>query len=74
MAAPLFETIWLINGFKSHIVMDAPYAFTAPSNVQNLMNSSSRRFDDKSRSLARVHLGSIPTRILTVLLSFTLYL
>ena len=31
--------------------MAAPLAVTAPSSVQNLMNSSSRRFDGKSRSL-----------------------
>ena len=31
--------------------MAAPFAVTAPSSVQNLMNSSSRRFDTKLRSL-----------------------
>ena len=31
--------------------MAAPFAVTAPSNIQNLMKSSSRRFDGKSRSL-----------------------
>ena len=36
---------------KRHIVMAAPLAVTAPSSVQNLMKSSSRRFDGKSRSL-----------------------
>ena len=51
MAASYVETIWLVNGFKRDIVMDAPFAVTAPSSVQNLMNSSSRRFDGKSRSL-----------------------
>ena len=45
MAAPIVETIWLVNGFKRHIVM------AAPSSVQNLMNSSSRRFNGKSMSL-----------------------
>ena len=34
-----------------HIVMAAPFAVTAPSSVENLMNSLSRRFDGKSRSL-----------------------
>ena len=29
----------LVNGFKRHIVMAAPFSFTAPSSVQNLMNS-----------------------------------
>ena len=33
------------------IVMVAPIAVTALASVQNLMKSSSRRFDDKSRSL-----------------------
>ena len=47
MAAPIVETIWLVNDFKRHIVI----AVTAPSSVQNLMNSSSRRFNGKSRSL-----------------------
>ena len=51
MAAPIVETILLVNGFKRHIVMAAPLAVTAPSSVQNLMKSSSRRFDGKSRSL-----------------------
>ena len=51
MAAPIVETIWLVNGFKRHIVMAAPFAVTAPSSVQNLINSSSRWFDGKSRSL-----------------------
>ena len=51
MAAPIVETIWLVNGFKRHIVMAAPIAVTAPSSVQNLKKSSSRRFDGKSRSL-----------------------
>ena len=51
MAAPLSETIWLVNGFKRHIVMAAHLSITAPSSVQNLMNSSSRQFDGKSRSL-----------------------
>ena len=31
--------------------MAAPLAVTAPSNLQNSMKSSSRRFDGKSRSL-----------------------
>ena len=31
--------------------MAAPFSVTAPSSIQNLMNSSSRRFDGKSRSL-----------------------
>ena len=48
MAAPLVETIWLVNGFKRHIVMAAPIAVTAPSSVQNLKKSSLRRFDGKS--------------------------
>ena len=51
MAAPIVETIWLVNGFKRHIVMAVPLAVTVPSSVQNLMNSLSRRFDGKSRSL-----------------------
>ena len=51
MAAPIVETILLVNGFKRLIVMTAPFAITAPSCVQNLMNSSSRRFDGKSMSL-----------------------
>ena len=51
MAAPIAETIWLVNDFKSHIVMGAPSAVIAPSSVQNLMKSSSRRFDGKSRVL-----------------------
>ena len=51
MAAPLSETIWLVSGFKRHIVTAAYLSITAPSSVQNLMNSSSRRFDGKSRSL-----------------------
>ena len=51
MAAPIVETIWLVNGFKRHIVMAGPLAVTAPSSVQKLINSSSRRFDGKSRSL-----------------------
>ena len=51
MAAPRVETIWLVNGFKRHIVMAAPIAVSAPSSVWNLMKSSSRRFDGKSRSL-----------------------
>ena len=51
MAAPIVETILLVNGFKRHIVMAAPLAVTAPSGVQILMKSSSRRFDGKSRSL-----------------------
>ena len=36
---------------KRHIVMAAPIAVTAPSSVQNLKKSSSRRFDGKSMSL-----------------------
>ena len=44
MAALMVETIWLVNGFKRHIEMTAPYAVNAPSSVQNLKNSSSRRF------------------------------
>ena len=41
-----------VNNFiKRHIVMAAPFPVTAPSSVQNLMNSSSRRFDGKSKSL-----------------------
>ena len=51
MAASLDETIWLVNGFKCHIVMAAPLAVTTPSSVQNLMKSLSRRFDGKLRSL-----------------------
>ena len=51
MDAPIVETILLVNGFKSHIVKTAPLAITAPSSVQNLMKSSSRRFDCKSGSL-----------------------
>ena len=51
MAAPIVETILLVNGFKHHIVMAAPFPVTMPSSVQNLMKSSSRRFDGKSRSL-----------------------
>ena len=51
MAAPIVETIWLVNGFQRHIVMAAPIAVTAPSSVQNLKKSSSRRFDGKSMSL-----------------------
>ena len=50
--------------------MAAPFAETAPSSVQKLMNSSSRRFDGKSRSLddrdymnARWTLGIKPTHI-----------
>ena len=38
MAAPIVEMIWLVNGFKRHIVMAAPLAVTAPSSIQNLMN------------------------------------
>ena len=51
MAAPIVETIWLVNGFKRHIVMATPLEVTASSSVQILMKSSSRRFDGKSRSL-----------------------
>ena len=51
MAAPVVETISLVNGFKRHIVMAAPFPVTMPSSVQNLTKSSSRRFDGKSRSL-----------------------
>ena len=51
MAAPVAETIWLVNGFKRHIVMAAPCTVAASSSVQNLMKSSSRRFDYNSRSL-----------------------
>ena len=51
MAAPIGETIWLVNGFTRHIIMTAPFAVTAPSSVQNLMSNSSRQFDGKSRSL-----------------------
>ena len=51
MAAPIVETIWLVNGFIRHIVMAAPLAVTAPYSLQNLMKSSSRRFDGKSGSL-----------------------
>ena len=51
MAAAIVETIWLVKDFKRLIVMAAPFAVIAPSSVQNLMNSSSRRFDGKSRSL-----------------------
>ena len=50
MAASIVETIWLVNGFKRHIVMAAPFPVTALSSYQNLMNSSSRRFDSKPRS------------------------
>ena len=53
MAAPIVETIWLVNGFKSHIVIAASFTITPPSSVQNLMKSSSRRIDGKSRSLDR---------------------
>ena len=45
------DLIWLVNGFKCHIVMAAPCTVTAPSSNQNLMNSSSRRLDGKLRSL-----------------------
>ena len=41
----------LVNGFKRHIVMAAPFPVTMLSSVQNLMKSSSRRFDGMSRSL-----------------------
>ena len=53
MTAPIVETIWLVNGFKPHIVMVAPFEVTALSSLQNLMNSSSRYdgIDAKSRSL-----------------------
>ena len=51
MAAPIIETIWLVNGFQRNIVMAAPLTVTALSRVQNLMKCSSRRFDSKSRSL-----------------------
>ena len=51
MAAPIVETISLVNGFKRHVVMAAPFPITMPSSVQNLMKNSSRRFDGKSRSL-----------------------
>ena len=37
MAAPIVEMIWLVNGFKRHIVMAALFPVTAPSSVQNLM-------------------------------------
>ena len=50
MAAPIVETIWLVNGFNSLSVMAAPIAVTAPSSEQNLMNSSSKRFDGRSKS------------------------
>ena len=40
MAAPIVETIWLVNGFKRHFVMAAPLVVTALSSVQNLMASS----------------------------------
>ena len=43
MAAPIVETIWLVNGFKRHIEMAEPFAVNAPSSDQNLKNSSSRR-------------------------------
>ena len=33
MAAPIVETIWLVNVFKCHIVMAVPLAVTAPSSV-----------------------------------------
>ena len=36
---------------KRHIVMAEPCTVSAPSSVQNLMKSSSRQFDGKSRSL-----------------------
>ena len=51
MAAPIVEMIWLVNGFKRHIVMAAPIAVTASSSVQNLKKCSSRRYDGKSMSL-----------------------
>ena len=51
MAAPLVETISLVNDIKRHIVTTAPFPVTMPSSVQNLLKSSSRRFDGKSRSL-----------------------
>ena len=51
MAAPIVETISLVSGFKRHFVMAAPFPDTMPSSVQNLLKSSSRRFDGKSRSL-----------------------
>ena len=53
MAAPIVETISLVNGFKRHIVIAAPFAVTMPFSVQNLKKSSnsSKRFDGKSRSL-----------------------
>ena len=28
MAAPIVETIWLVNGFKRHIVMAVPHSVT----------------------------------------------
>ena len=34
MAAFIVETMWLVNGFKRHIVMAAPYAVIALSNEQ----------------------------------------
>ena len=51
MAAPIVETIRLVSGFKRHFVMVAPLAVTAPSSIQNSMNSSSRPCDGKLRSL-----------------------
>ena len=35
MAAPIVETIWLVNGCKCHIAMAAPFPVTARSSVQN---------------------------------------
>ena len=53
MAALRVETIWLVFGFKRHIVMAAPIVVNVPSSFQNLLHvgTSSRRFDGKSRSL-----------------------
>ena len=48
MAAPIVETIWLVNWFKCHIVMAAPLAVTVPYSVQYLMNSSSTWHQDDS--------------------------
>ena len=51
MAALIVETIWLVFGIKRHIVMAAPIVVNMPSSFQNLLGTSSRQFDGKSRSL-----------------------
>ena len=45
MAAPLVETIWLVNGFKRHVVMASTLAVTAPSSFQNLIIKRVRQDD-----------------------------